>query len=153
MDCRVVEVSGIWSVPLGSSHKHFGQIEFKRGRTSPNYEVVIVDTRKFIELYENNFDTLPPISSAKDWPSDKLEGVAEFLKPGNCYPEMPRVSFFLDKVRSFKTFWLAREMPILTFGNGRHRVRYLQYADAPCFPVEVGAQGADLLRRECGHQS
>lgn len=144
MSCYVKLINDIWNVPLGNTHSAFSNIEFKRGRTSPEYEVLIVDTKKFIQLYENNFDSLKPIPKVNQWESAKTKGISDFLKPGNGYPEMPRVSFTYESSKS------GQKLPVLIFGNGRHRVRYLEYADAICFPLEVNAKGRVDLELLCG---
>ncbi|WP_267095266.1 plasmid fertility inhibition factor family protein [Xanthomonas sacchari] len=109
-----------------------------------------MDTQKFIALYENNYDSLKPISPVNEWPADRVSGLSGFLAPSVQHPEMPLVSFEVRVERTWRSLWIEKQLPVLTFGNGRHRVRYLQYAGAPCFPVEVRAAGASLLAEWCG---
>ena len=91
--CMVTQASNVWRVPLGSGHTAYSYIQFKRGRASPKYVVVIVNTDRFIALYENNFDSIAPIPPATEWCVNLFAGIAAFLQPSNTQPEMPRVSF------------------------------------------------------------
>lgn len=140
----------IWTVSLSSSHQLFSHIEFKRGRSQPNYEVVFVDAKKFISLYENNLDSIAPIERASDWEQSVRNGLANFLRPGTGYPDMPRVSLSTKSLRKWYSFWKVQSYPVLTFGDGRHRVRYMEYAGADCLPIEVSSQGKALLEELCG---
>jgi hypothetical protein len=129
----------------------FQHIEFKRGSSSPDHTVILVNTKKFIDLYENNHDSLSPIEKATRWDSAKLKGLEAFLKPGSGQPEMPRISFELRKTAgTWRNLWHTEFLPVLTFANGRHRVRYLEYAGAFCFPVEVRTEGVSDLAKRCG---
>lgn len=150
MNCLVAENPTFWSVPLGKTHTAYTHIEFKRGSSSPSHTVILVDTIKFIALYEDNGDSLAPIQNATLWPKAKLNGLASFLKPSVNRPEMPRISFELRRIYSWRNLWRLKLVPILTFANGRHRVRYLEYAGAKCFPVEVSTEGASALAHYCG---
>ncbi|RMU57887.1 hypothetical protein CFBP3846_05592 [Pseudomonas syringae pv. avii] len=68
MQCGITEQSGVWTVPLSAKHTAYSSIFFTRGRSAPNYVVILVDTKKFIALYENNNDSLSAIPRADTWP-------------------------------------------------------------------------------------
>ncbi|EEB60306.1 MULTISPECIES: plasmid fertility inhibition factor family protein [Pseudomonas syringae group] len=150
MQCGITEQSGVWTVPLSAKHTAYSSIFFTRGRSAPNYVVILVDTKKFIAMYENNNDSLSAIPRADTWPPQQLAGLSSFLQPTSSHPEMPRLTFSFDEVRTWRSLWFKQRRPCLTFGNGRHRLRYLEYAGAPCIPVEVGVNGANFLADLCG---
>jgi hypothetical protein len=151
MTCLATENVNYWNVPLGGTHSLYSAIEFVRSSSSPQHTIILVNTKKFIQLYENNCDSLKPVDKATNWDQKKLAGIAMFLKPSSTRPTMPKVSFEWDKrPGSWKNLWRQRNVPVLTFVNGRHRVRYLEYAGANCFPVEVRTTGASALASLCG---
>ncbi|WP_425525071.1 plasmid fertility inhibition factor family protein [Xanthomonas arboricola] len=146
--CNVTEKGAIWDVPLGQNTQGLTLLKFERGRTSPAYTVILVNTKVFSQLYENNYDSIKPISRAATWPSQNIIGLASFLAA--TPREMPRVGFDVNFRRRFRWFGKIKKMPVLNFGNGRHRFRYLEYAGAQCFPVEVHTRSASLLHEWCG---
>ncbi|WP_374730575.1 MULTISPECIES: plasmid fertility inhibition factor family protein [Vreelandella] len=150
MTVKVTERNGVWHVPLSASHSPYQEVQFKRGREGFNYGVLIVDSEKFIALYDNNSDSITPIDKASEWSESKRNEICAFLDPSAGPCEMPRVSFSWNEARSWRSLWRAKQLPDLCFGNGRHRSRYLHYAGASCFPVEVGLDGIESLRAICG---
>lgn len=150
MTCKVTEINGVWHVPLSSSHTPYQEVQFKRGREDYKYEVLIVDTEKFIALYDDNSDSISPIAKTSEWLGPTRNGICDFLDPSTGIPEMPRVSFWWKETKSWRSLWRIKRLPDLCFGNGRHRSRYLHHAGALCFPVEVHIDGIESLRAICG---
>jgi len=148
MICNVTEAGAIWEVPLGQNAQGLTSLKFERGRSSPAYTVILVCTDMFSRLYENNYDSLKPIPKAATWPPQDLADIASFL--ATTPREMPRVGFDVNFTKKFRWLGKKEEKPVLTFGNGRHRFRYLEYAGAKCFPLEVHTRSASLLHEWCG---
>ncbi|MFY9179282.1 MAG: hypothetical protein WAO12_05810 [Venatoribacter sp.] len=150
MGSQVTETNGVWSVPLSSNHTPYQQVMLSRRGVDLNYAVLLVHAEKFIALYENNSDSIPPINRVQDWEGSKKEGIRQFLNPENGPVEMPRVSFWWNSMNSWRTLWRDKMIPDLSFENGRHRARYMHYAGAEYFPIEVEKEGLLSLNSICG---
>lgn len=142
-----------WSVKLNPNHTPYNICNFKRELPNNlNYTVVIVDTERFMECYHNEMKCYV-IATADKWTHEKREGIRDFLDPNTGAPHMPRIGFV---IRERKRLWgliKPETFAVVSFTNGRHRSRYLQYAGAKCFPVEVHTKQAPLLLQYCGCQS
>lgn len=141
----------VWTVPLPVTHTPYAMIQLKRRfKALPDYLVVIVDTVAFMDCYsrEQPGFIIPPVNS---WPTEKQDGIRQLLDPNDGgIPEMALVSFELASRKKWFGRWGAVTEGVVSFTNGRHRSRYLQYAGAKCFPVETHVSQAEDLLRYCG---
>jgi hypothetical protein len=62
---------------------------------------------------------------------------------------MPYVTFRIQSRRKLLGLIGIGREGVVSFRNGQHRARYLAFAGATCFPVEVHETEADLLERYC----
>ena len=142
----------VWLVPL-PRHAYYNHVRLKRvfEDDQSRHRVVIVDAQKLLECAERD-DTdyvLPPVG---DWHSGKVKGIRDFLHPENeRIPSMPYVT--IETRRAHGLFgWLGlRREGVVAFRNGQHRARYLAFAGAVAFPVEVHEREAALLTSLCGY--
>lgn len=110
--------------------------------------VVIVDAKKLMQCFRRCSLAIP---SADKWEPKKREGIREFLDPRAGPIEMPYIGFELREKKHFlRLLKPRRHVGVVSFENGRHRARYLQFAGADCFPVEVNIKEANLLEIYCG---
>ena len=142
----------IWLVPL-LGHPNYDHVRLKRvfEDDQSRHCVVIVDARKLLECAARD-DTdyvLPPVG---DWHSGKVKGIRDFLDPDNKrIPSMPYVTIETRRVRGLFGWLLLSSEGVVAFRNGQHRARYLAYAGAVAFPVEVHEREAALLTSLCGY--
>lgn len=139
-----------WSVPL-PDHATFSETRLKRtfSASDTRYEVVIVDALKLLACADRDTSdyVLPPVDY---WPSGKSLGLRTFLDPEQMrIPEMPYVRVKLIRTYGILGFLGIGNQCVVSFNNGQHRARYLAFAGATSFPVEVGRKDAALLRRYC----
>lgn len=141
----------IWTVPL-QGHRYYDHVRLKRvfEDDQSRHRVVVVDAHKLLECADRD-DTdyvLPPIG---DWHSGKIRGIREFLDPDNArIPAMPYVTICTRHARGLLGLLGLRREGVVGFRNGQHRARYLAYAGATAFPVEVHEREAELLMSLCG---
>lgn len=158
----------IFTVSLAPSFLPFSEVHFRRRNGEvPNYDVVHVDAQKFLyffEIAEGNF--VPTFDKFKD--KDKENMLRYLSRPQNHWdlPDMPmlRISMesrkFYPKIfhsffKSLDLFGRSQLVPIFQFVNGRHRTRFLQFAGAKSFYVEVANtdSSSKLMQTFCGFQS
>ena len=147
---KVTYPAGDWKVPLGPMHTPKPFTLLRRSASPYGYVVLIVHAQRFIELYENNDDSIPPIPPVDRWKEAKVSAIARFLDPDRGSVEMPKVHFAIHRKRNWQSLWRPETRRCLGFVDGRHRARFMHHAGAPCFPVEVGIEGASLLWEMCG---
>lgn len=141
----------IWVVQL-PRHPHYDHVRLKRVFVDDGtrHQVVMVDASKLLQC-ANRDETDYVLKSVDDWHAGKVRGIREFLDPDNArIPEMPYVTITQRKRRGLLG-WLGIEHEgVVAFRNGQHRARYLAYAGAAIFPVEVAEREAELLISLCG---
>lgn len=142
----------VWIVPL-CDHPYYDHVRLKRvfgGDDDTRHCVVIVDARKLIECADRD-DTdyvLPPVGN---WHSGKIRGIRMFLDPENeQIPAMPYVTIATRRASGLLGLVGLEREGVVGFRNGQHRARYLVYAGAEAFPVEVHEREAELLTMLCG---
>ena len=128
----------------------------------PAHKVIVVDLAKFIQLVE-----LAPASfvvpPAAEWGAQELEGRTEFMAPhppndprGNGSILMPLVGHHFRIVREARPAWKfweperARKVYHVTYTNGRHRTRFVEYGGATTMPVEVDPASVNFYMETCG---
>lgn len=141
-----------WTVQLGATHVPYTHVDLKRSRDHVDgYEVVMVDLDRLITCFERDHYVIPHVSA---WEAAKRDGFHEFLNPAGGACEMLVVSFSLKEKTHQRFFGFiaprVEEVAVVTFTNGRHRTRYLQFAGAAVIPVEVHESEAVQLRKYCG---
>lgn len=145
------DASGIWTVPL-PDHPAFASVRLKRIFSLPDsrHVVVLVDAKALLACADRD-PTDYVLPAPQYWQPGKVKGLREFLEPGQSrVPEMPYVLFSTRRTNGFVgLLGLARE-GVVSFRNGQHRARYMAYAGALCFPVEVHETEAESLRKYCG---
>jgi hypothetical protein len=142
----------VWIVPL-REHRHYDYVRLKRvfgDEDDTRHCVVLVDAARLLQCADRD-DTdyvLPPVG---DWHAGKKRGIREFLDPqSERIPTMPYVTIVSRRAPGLLG-WLGIEHEgVVTFRNGQHRARYLAYAGAEAFPVEVHEREAALLKAMCG---
>jgi hypothetical protein len=141
----------IWIVPL-PRHSHYDHVRLKRVFVDDGtrHVVVMVDAGKLLQC-ANRDETDYVLKSVDDWHAGKIRGIREFLDPDNTrIPEMPYVTITQRKRRSLMGWFGMEHEGVVAFRNGQHRARYLAYAGAEIFPVEVAEREVDLLISLCG---
>lgn len=141
----------VWVVPL-PDHPHYDHVRLKRvfdGDAAP-HRVVLVDARKLLRCADRD-ETDYVLPAIGDWHSGKVRGIREFLDPSNPrVPAMPYVTISTRRTRDWLG-WLGLDHEgVVAFRNGQHRARYLAYAGALAFPVEVHERDEGLLTELCG---
>ncbi|HEV3424326.1 MAG TPA: hypothetical protein VG105_11230 [Paraburkholderia sp.] len=144
-------VGPVWIVPL-HDHSWYDHVRLKRVfiADGTRHQVVLVDARKLLDCAsrDNTDYVLKPVN---EWHTGKVRGIREFLDPENPrIPEMPYVTVSTRRGSGLMG-WLGLEHEgVVAFRNGQHRARYLEYAGARWFPVEVHEREVALLREVCG---
>ncbi len=144
-------VDSVWEVAL-PSHDLYPSTRLKAAFTARDSRhcVVMVDARKLLQCADRDTTdyVLPEVTY---WHPGKARGIREFLDPrANRVPEMPYVTFSTRHRPSLLgMFGLAHE-GVVSFRNGQHRARYMAYAGAVAFPVEVHETEARALTLYCG---
>jgi hypothetical protein len=143
----------VWTVRLGNHADYYDHVRLKRvflGERDACHCVVIVDACKLLQCADRDKTdyVLPPVG---EWHSGKVRGIREFLDPaGDHIPTMPHVTIATSRAPGLRG-WLALDhVGVVAFLNGQHRARYLAYAGAQTFPVEVHEREAGLLKALCG---
>lgn len=151
-------LSEVWAVKLSNPDLPYDYTHIHRRYAKfPDYEVVIVDTIKFIELVENAPSlVIPKITAETANDYFRLPGLIAFMNTTTIEgtPEMPVVSvMFRRNVKKYFFGLLEKDMgqlAYISFENGRHRTRFFEWAGAQSFPVEVPRSAAQTLRELCG---
>ncbi|CAB3796723.1 plasmid fertility inhibition factor family protein [Pararobbsia alpina] len=143
--------SDIWTVAL-TDHAAFSFVRLKRVFTLPGsrHVVVLVDAKALLACADRD-PTDYVLPAVPYWPPGKVKGLREFLEPGQArMPEMPYVLFSTRRTPGFVGLLGLSHDGVVSFRNGQHRARYMAYAGAECFPVEVHETEAEALRKYCG---
>jgi len=141
----------VWEIVL-PEHEHYTMTRLKAAFTEPGtrHRVVLVDVRKLLECADRDTTdyVLPDVPY---WHPGKIRGIREFLDPSQVrIPDMPYVTFGTRHRRSFLGILGLAHEGVVSFRNGQHRARYLAYAGAKTFPVEVHETEAAALALYCG---
>lgn len=141
----------VWHVPL-ENHAPYDHVRLKRvfEDDTSRHRVVVVDARKLLACADRDGTdyVLPPVS---EWHSGKVKGIRAFLDPSNArVPAMPYVTIGTRRVRGLAGWLGLQREGVVCFRNGQHRARYMLYAGARAFPVEVHEREAALLAQLCG---
>jgi hypothetical protein len=147
-------LDSVWEVAL-PSHDFYPSTRLKAAFTARDSRhcVVMVDARKLLQCADRDTTdyVLPEVTY---WHPGKARGIREFLDPRESrVPEMPYVTFSTRHRPSLLgMFGLAHE-GVVSFRNGQHRARYMAFAGAVAFPVEVHETEAKALALYCGIDS
>nr|WP_235202033.1 hypothetical protein [Ralstonia pickettii] len=141
----------VWNVRL-RNREPYPSTRLQRAFTSDDsrHRVVMVDAQKLLACADRDTTdyVLPPV---EEWYPGKVRGIREFLDPGQQrIPEMPYVTFRTRNSRTLLGLIGLNKEGVVSFRNGQHRARYLAFAGATSFPVEVHETEAALLERYCG---
>jgi hypothetical protein len=141
-----------WTVQLNATFVPYTHVDLKRSRDHVDgYKVVMVNLDRLITCFERNHFVIPPVSA---WGAEKRDGLQAFLNPSGGACEMPLVSCERKEIKHRRLFGLmtprVEEVLEVSFTNGRHRTRYLQFAGATVIPVEVHKSQAAQLQKYCG---
>ncbi|MDB0573396.1 hypothetical protein LBW59_21850 [Ralstonia solanacearum] len=141
----------IWEVPL-HDHKPYAFVRLQRtfAPEDVQHQVILVDAAKLLLCADRDATNyvLPP---AQYWHAGKRNGIRDFLDPTQAdVPKMPTISFNTRRCRSLLGLMGFAKEGVVSFRNGQHRARYLAFAGATCFPVEVLASEAAMLAHYCG---
>jgi len=144
----------VWEVAL-PNHEHYKMSRLKAVFTEPGarHRVVLVDAKKLLECADRDTTdyVLPDVPY---WHPGKIRGIREFLDPLQTrIPDLPYVTFNTRHRRSFLGMLGLAHEGVVSFRNGQHRARYLAYAGAKHFPVEVHETEAAALALYCGVDS
>ena len=147
-------------VPLSKSFPDYDHVRLTRRHGSlKSWTVVWVNTEKIMRCFERDTYCVPP---AHEWSSEELRDVLKSLHPqsqSKAVVYLPCVSIYCKTIIEYpsllsslglKLFGKKTKVPIVSYENGRYRSRFLQFAGAPYFPVEVSVNEASLLREFCG---
>ena len=141
----------VWTVHL-HEHAPYDFVRLKRVFSSPDsrHRVVVVDARKLLACADlDTTDYVLP--SPQYWHPGKVHGIREFLDPRQTrIPEMPYVTCITRNRRTLLGLIGFSKEGVVSFRNGQHRARYMAFAGAASFPVEVHETEADMLQRYCG---
>ncbi len=141
----------IWNVRL-HNHEPYAFARLKRAFVSDDtrHRVVMVDAKKLLTCADRDTTdyVLPPV---EEWYPGKVRGIRAFLDPSQSrIPEMPYVTINTRSRRMLFGLILLDKEGVVSFRNGQHRARYMAFAGAPSFPVEVHETEVALLERHCG---
>lgn len=166
----------VYTVSLGDAHQAYQKVYLRRELPDDaNFCVVWVRVPLLMECFARDEGyCIPPVEK---WKQAKVDGIRDLLNPekGTRAPYMPRVGarrkesvelsgsevgsssflqyllgcLFRRKPVSTETEIEAKHV-VVSFVNGRHRARYMQWAGATKIPVEVHRWQAQLLRDACG---
>lgn len=141
----------IWNVRL-RNHEPYAFTRLKRAFVSDDsrHRVVMVDAKKLLSCADRD-TTDYVLPRVEDWYPGKVRGICEFLDPSQArIPEMPYVTFRVRNRRTLLGLIGLDKEGVASFRNGQHRARYIVFAGATSFPVEVHETEAALLERYCG---
>ncbi|TKC91138.1 hypothetical protein FAZ69_07170 [Trinickia terrae] len=141
----------VWIVAL-RRHPHYDHVRLKRVfiDDGTRHQVVMVNAEKLLQC-ANRDDTDYVLRGVDDWHAGKVRGIREFLDPANArIPEMPYVTITQRRRRGLLGWIGIEHEGVVAFRNGQHRARYMAYAGAETFPVEVAEREAELLISLCG---
>jgi len=141
----------VWEVAL-PKHEYYKTAHLKASFTEPGarHKVVLVDAKKLLDCADRDTTdyVLPDVPY---WHPGKIRGICDFLDPSQArVPDMPYVTFETRHRRTFLGLLGLAHEGVVSFRNGQHRARYLAYAGATQFPVEVHETEAAALALYCG---
>ena len=144
-------LQSVWEVAL-PSHEYYPFTRLKAGFNTDDARhcVVMVDARKLLQCADRDTTdyVLPDVPY---WHPGKIGGIREFLDPQQSrVPEMPYVTFSTRHQHSMLGLLGLVHEGVVSFRNGQHRARYMAYAGASSFPVEVHETEAKALALYCG---
>ena len=158
----------IFTVSLQPGLLPFSEVHFRRRNGEvKNYDVIHVDAQKFLHFFEIAEGYFVPHFSKfhPSYQEDMLRYMSQ-NQHSDFLPDMPmlRISmehrtfyprYFHSFFKYFGLFGKSQLVPIFQFVNGRHRTRFLQFAGAKSFYVEVANNdsSSDLMKSFCGIQS
>jgi len=148
---EAVALDSVWEVEL-PEHDHYAISRLKAVFTEPGtrHRVVVVDAKKLLDCADRDTTdyVLPDVPY---WHPGKIRGIREFLDPSQVrIPDMPYVTFNTRHKRNFLGLLGLSHEGVVSFRNGQHRARYLAFAGATTFPVEVHETEAAALALYCG---
>ena len=143
-----------YPVDLSSNHEKYSKVYlYARYHDNPDTTVVSVDVARFMRCFTHEQGRFY-LSRVEDWPVEPvndMQRIGNFLDPSTGAAYMPYVSFRVYRKQSgWWPFRKNRSVGVVSFSDGRHRARYLEYAGARIFPVEVSINEASLLSEWCG---
>ncbi len=141
----------VWDVVL-PKHGSYKTTRLQATFTDPGarHKVVVVDAKRLLECADRDTSdyVLPDVPY---WHPGKIRGIRDFLDPAQArIPDMPYVTFTTRHRRNFLGLFGLVHEGVVSFRNGQHRARYLAYAGATNFPVEVHETEAAALALYCG---
>lgn len=140
----------VWEVLL-RDHKPYVFVCLQRAFApeAPLHQVILVDAAKLLACADRDAtDYVLPL--VQHWHAGKRNGIRDLLDPAQPnIPEMPLISFKRRKCRSFLGLMGLEREGVVSFRNGQHRARYLAFAGATCFPVEILESEAAMLALYC----
>ncbi|MGN5354508.1 plasmid fertility inhibition factor family protein [Ralstonia sp. L16] len=114
------------------------------------YCVLVVKADDLLACADRALYTIE-LKAVPQWYVGKMYGMEDFLRPGHArVPEMPRVTVSMRRRHTLLGLMGVNKEAVVRFINGEHRARYMAFAGATEFPVEVMLSEADLLQRHCG---
>jgi hypothetical protein len=152
-DCAPQISPNVWIVPL-PGHLAFDHVRLKRAFPEPDsrHRVVVVDSMRLLECADRD-DTDYVLKPVSEWHPGKTNGIRAFLDPSQPrVPEMPHVTFSARRASGLLGLIGLQHEGVVKFRNGQHRARYMAYAGAISFPVEVHEREADTLIAYCGYR-
>lgn len=138
-------------VELSSNHKEYSTVYlYARYHDRPDTTVVWVDMARFMKCFTREQGHFY-LDSVDTWPVSDKQKIRAYLDPSTGAAYMPYVSFGVYQEHTgLWHFRKHRSVGVVSFSDGRHRARYLEYAGARAFPVEVSVNEAPMLREWCG---
>jgi hypothetical protein len=143
----------VWIVPL-PRHPLFDHVRLKRvfSGSDSRHRVVVVDSARLLACADRD-QTDYVLKPVPEWHPGKINGIRAFLDPaGSRVPEMPYVTFTECRASGLLGLLGLQHEGVVAFRNGQHRARYLAYAGALSFPVEVHEREAQALIAYCGYR-
>ncbi|CAJ0799251.1 hypothetical protein LMG19083_03272 [Ralstonia psammae] len=140
----------IWNVQL-RNHEPYSFTRLKRVFLSDDsrHRVVMVDASKLLTCADRD-TTDYVLPRVENWYPGKVRGLREFLDPNQVrIPEMPYVTIKTRNRRTLLGLVGLDKEGLVSFRNGQHRARYMAFAGATRFPVEVHETEVALLERYC----
>lgn len=145
--------ANVWIVPL-PGHPAFDHVRLRRvfPGSQSRHRVVLVDSARLLECADRN-DTDYVLKAVPEWHPGKINGIRAFLDPAEArVPEMPYVTFSVRRASGLLGLLGLQHEGVVAFRNGQHRARYMAYAGAVSFPVEVHEREAEALIAYCGYR-
>jgi hypothetical protein len=139
----------LWRVELSSSHAGYTHTYLKNEyEGKADWVVVVVNLSKLMQYFER--DTSYVVEPVEKWEEKYRKEAHAFLNPSTGAPYMPRVSHLFRDTREKWMFWRFTSEFVISFSNGRHRARYLQFAGATDIPVLCSTNSVQQVSAYCG---